>query len=210
MPKRPIDRDFFYKNFPSSALGGKKMSAKRKEGFEAIFDAWDANPAIGVLAWPAYMMATAWHETGAVMLPVRESFATTDASAFNRVSAYCKKKGIANYAARHPNGNSYYGRGYVQLTHGDNYKKMGKTLGLGNKLYDDPEKVLDEKVGAEILAIGLIKGLFRPAKGTLKTYFDGTTARWTQARNLVNGDVKKNGAMVGGYGKAFLTALRTK
>lgn len=110
------------------------------------------------------------------------------------MTAYCKKQGIANYAARHPNGNSYYGRGYVQLTHGGNYKKMGKRLGLGDALYDRPDDVMKPAVGGRILLVGMIEGLFRPAHGKLAGYFDGTAQRWFDARDLINGDKNKKPA----------------
>ena len=121
MPKK-IDRNHFAQNFPSGAVFGQSLTASRKPGFDAVFDCWDSVGDGRSLACPAYALATAWHETGGKMLPVREGFKATDADACAHVSDYCKKQGIANYAARHPNGHSYYGRGYVQLTHGDNYK----------------------------------------------------------------------------------------
>lgn len=203
-----VDRDFFYKNFPSGGLNGKTATANRKRGFNAIFDAWDADPKSDRLEWLAYLLATAWHETGAQMLPVREGFAKTDAGAVKAVTAYCKKEGIKNYAERAANGKSYYGRGYVQLTHAANYRSLGKELGVGDDLVDEPDKVLNEATGAKILKLGLTKGKFRPAAGKLKDYFDGASKKWSGARALVNGDGKKNGAMVGDYGKAFFKALK--
>ena len=113
MAEPTIDRDFFAKNFPSSALFGAKLTNSRKTGFDGIFDVWDSIELYESLEWLAYELATAWHETGGTMLPVREGFKKTDKEAFDHVTAYCKKKGITNYAARHTNGNSYYGRGYV-------------------------------------------------------------------------------------------------
>jgi hypothetical protein len=217
MPEAKVDRDFFGENFPSKKLGGKKLTATRQQGFDAIFDFWDTVESYDSMEWLAYELATAWHETGAQMLPVREGFKATDAEAYAAVTAYCKKKGISNYAARHSNGNSYYGRGYVQLTHADNYKKMGKQLGVGDTLYDKPDKVMDPATAASILVVGLMDGLFRPAAGTLFDYFNGTDQRWFDARALVNGDKnskpswaggKKIGTLVADYGQAFLGALK--
>ncbi len=36
--------------------------------------------------------------------------------------------------------NVYYGRGYCQITHEENYQTMSKTLGLGDELYINPDK----------------------------------------------------------------------
>lgn len=193
------------------------MNPPRKEGFDAVFDIWDAIENFDSLEWLAYELATAWHETGGRMQPVREGFATTDQQAYNRVTEYCKKKGISNYAKRHQNGNSYYGRGYVQLTHGFNYERMGQKLGLGKQLYDSPDDVLDPRVGARILIYGMMDGLFRPQAGRLVDYFNGPTQLWFDARDLINGDKNKTPAGLGGkkigtaiadYGKAFRTALQ--
>jgi Chitinase class I len=218
MPGPLIDRKFFAGNFPSASLFGKKLTPSRRQGFDAIFDVWDGIEEKEMLAGLAYALATAWHETGGTMLPVREGFKSTDELAYKHVTAYCKAQGIPNYAARHPNGNSYYGRGYVQLTHGDNYKKVGKQLGLGDAFYDKPDDVLKPEVGGKILIVGMIDGLYRPAHGKLADYFGGSTRRWFDARDLINGDKnkkpkwaggKKIGTLVADYGKGFFGALKS-
>ncbi len=217
MPQHRIDRDFFAQNFPSSALARKRLTNGRRPGFDAIFDCWERIGGGGNLAWPAYALATAWHETGGEMLPVREGFKTIDSEACDHVAAYCRRNGIANYAARHPNGHSYYGRGYVQLTHGDNYKKMGRRLGMGDALYDNPDEVMKPEIGALILLVGMIEGVFRPDRGKLADYFNMQGARWFEARELINGDKAKTpswangksiGELIAGYGKGFFGVLR--
>ncbi len=205
-----IDRKKFYENFPSAKLGKAKITEPRKVGFEAIFDAWDEIPHLDIREWLAYALATAWHETGKRMQPVREGFADTDAQAYACVAAYCQKKRTDNYARRHDNGMSYYGRGYVQLTHAANYVKMGQRLGLGKKLYDNPDLAMQPGTAAKILLIGMEEGCFRPKAGQLIDYFDGKKNDWKNARGLINGDIAKNGMTVGNYGKAFFTALDYK
>lgn len=217
MAEPTIDRDFFAKNFPSSALFGAKLTNSRKTGFDGIFDVWDSIELYDSLEWLAYELATAWHETGGTMLPVREGFKKTDKEAFDHVTAYCKKKGITNYAARHTNGNSYYGRGYVQLTHAVNYQKMGDRLGLGTTLYDTPDLVMEPKTAAMILIHGMMDGLFRPKYGSLIDYFNSVDQHWFDARDLINGDKKATpkwaggkqiGSLVADYGVGFVSALR--
>lgn len=219
MAEKTIDRAYFLAQYPTS-LG--KLTPSRKDGFEALFSAWDELPHLDFLDWLAYAMATAWHETGTTMQPVREGFAKTDAEAFDKVTTYCAKQGIENYAQRHANGQSYYGRGYVQLTHAYNYQRMGERLGVGKAFYDDPDKVMQAPVSAKILLIGLMEGSFRPKAGTLMDYFSGTERDWFNARDLINGDKKKvqawtlkqwpggkpTGQLIAGYGQAFRAALR--
>lgn len=219
MSEPQVDRAFFKEHFPSDKLFGKALNAARLQGFNTIFDVWDGVESFDSLEWLAYELATAWHETGTRMLPVRESFAPDDATAFAKVTAYCEGQGIYNYATRHQNGHSYYGRGYVQLTHAANYKKMGARLGRGDALYNDPDSVMDPKFAADILISGMMEGLFRPAKGSLLDYFNSQNQRWYDARDLINGDKRKKpnwaggksiGSLVAGYGRAFNSALKYK
>ena len=205
-----IDRKKFYEKFPGTKLGKAKLTASRKAGFEAIFDAWDEIKHYDILEWLAYALATAWHETGTRMQPIREGFKDTDDEACACVADYCKKKKVDNYARRHDNGMSYYGRGYVQLTHAANYLAMGRRLGLGEKLYDNPDLAMEPEHAAKILLIGMIEGCFRPKAGKLIDYFDGKKDDWKNARGLINGDIAKNGMIVGAYGKAFFAALGYK
>ena len=162
-----IDRAYFKAHFPKS-LG--KLTSTRLAGCEAMFDAWDALPHFDYLDWLAYAMATAWHETGATMAPVRESFAKTDADAVKNVTDYCKKAGIPNYAARNSDGNSYYGRGYVQLTHAANYKKLGQKLGMGDALYNSPDLVMEPETAAKIQPIFITVDPQRDTPAVIKTY----------------------------------------
>jgi len=212
-----VDRSYFQANFPSNKLHGKTLgTGSRLAGFNAIFDYWDSLETLDSMEWLAYALATAWHETGGRMVPVREGFATSDAQAYERVTEYCRRKNISNYAARHSNGQSYYGRGYVQLTHGINYKTMGQHLSVGSRFYDAPDDVMRPDTGAEILIDGMIFGLFRPNKGRLSDYFNGQHQRWHGARDLINGDKNKQpnwadgksiGTLVADYGRAFRGAL---
>lgn len=79
-----------------------------------------------------------------------------------------------------PDGESYRGRGLIQLTGRDNYLKIGHRIGLGDDLVDHPENANEPHIAAAILADFLKRdeGRIRNAlsKGDLKT-----------ARRLVNG-----------------------
>jgi hypothetical protein len=202
LPKLTIDRNWFYNALPGKF--GKKATAKQKGGFDAIFDTWDTVPYYDQLAWLAYILATAWHETGTRMQPVRESFAETDAQAYQRVTDYCLKRKKENYARRHPNGKSYYGRGYVQLTHAVNYQRAGKELGIGSQLYDDPDKVLDAAIGAKIIVEGTVEGWFTPY--SLGDFFTKSRSEWREARRIINRLDKADS--IAEHGKKFLPCLR--
>jgi hypothetical protein len=196
-----IDRPAFYAAARTHVA--KTLSKSQIEGFEEIFDVWDGVPHYDLLEWLAYILATAWHETGRRMQPVRESFAKSDAQAYQRVSKYCADNNKKNYAARHANGHSYYGRGYVQLTHGVNYIRAGKELGLGSALYDDPDRVLDVGMGARIIVEGMVEGWF--TKYDLTDFFSRGEQEWYNARQIINRFDKAS--TIAQYGKDFLACL---
>ncbi len=51
-----------------------------------------------------------------------------------------------------PDGESFCGRGFIQLTGRSNYERIGKKIGLGNGLVDDPGKANDPAIASKILA----------------------------------------------------------
>lgn len=188
----PVDRASFYVKCRSNF--NRDFTDAQKKGYEAIFNYWDPSP-LNDFRWLAYALATAHHETGGRIEPVREGFADTDEGSIRAVTSLFNKRRIKrNYAVPHPNGNSYFGRGLVQLTHGYNYDTFGKLLGID--LYNNPSLALDLNTSVVILFEGMVRGLYRPPH-RLSTYFNDTKTEWINARNIINGgldraaDIKK-------------------
>jgi len=150
----------------------------------------------------AYVLATAFHETGQQMQPVREGFCKTDAGS-RRAVARLFAKGIIsrNYARPDANGNSFYGRGYVQITHKTNYAKWN--------LQNDPELALHPDMALVVLFEGMRSGRFRKGKSLSMLPRVPTVEDFTVARGIVNGDVRRNGTMIAGYAMIFYNALQT-
>ena len=114
----------------------------------------------------AYILATAWHESK--FLPVRELRA---------------KWGTALYELQNRYWNTgYYGRGYVQLTWEENYRKFSQILGVD--LVKNPDLALNPKYAADILVIGMMKGLFTGRK--LSDYINKQGYDYVNARRVVN------------------------
>jgi len=183
-----------------------RLTSKQVTGFEAIIN--ECIRQEFTLAHTAYVLATAYHETGSRMEPVREGFAKTDAGARKAV-ANLFNKGIIrwDYAAEQSNGQSYYGRGLVQLTHLDNYAKTGHALGLDLVSY--PDNMLELSVSVSAMLWGMKTGAYR--KKSLEEalpYEEPTLKEWINARGIINGDVKKNGEMIAGYAQTFYSALK--
>lgn len=149
----------------------------------------------------AYVLATTFHETGERMTPVREGFAKTDAGAYRVVTAMFHKGIIRrNYALRDKAGNSFYGRGYVQITHKANYNKFG--IGA------DPDKALEVEVALTILFTGMSEGMFRKGKSLGMIPAVPALKDFRSARNIINGDVRRNGTMIAEYAVVFYNALQ--
>lgn len=115
----------------------------------------------------AYMLATAYHE--ARFLPIKERLAKPGTEIRRMQDRYW------------PSG--YYGRGLCQLTWKKNYEKFAALLSL--PLVEQPDLVLDVPVSAEILVVGMLRGLFSGKK--LGRYFSTNKPDWLGARKTVNG-----------------------
>lgn len=181
----------FFSTVRASLYGGK-LSQAQVNGITAILKHWED----GVDArWIAYSLATAYHETGRTMQPVRETFAKTDAEARLKLKARAYAKGDAE------TNEAYYGRGLVQLTWRTNYEDWSKELGLD--LVHNPDLALDLDNAARILVGGMQKGTF--TSRTLARYFNSMTDDPTNARRIINGTDRA--ADIAVYHSQFLDAL---
>lgn len=191
MKRMKVDRDKFFASVKKSLFGGT-LTQTQVNGMNAILDACEAE-GFDYKPYFAGPLATAYHETGRSMKPVREGFATTDAGARAAVAnLYARGKISRNYALPHKNGKSYYGRGLPQLTHGENYKEMGKLLNL--PLYDDPDLMLDIGVSAKALVAGMDVGMF--TSRSMRDYRSPDHEyAYAASRAIINGD--KNYKMKG-------------
>ena len=95
-----------------------------------------------------------------------------------------------------PDGERFRGRGFAQLTGRANYAAIGKELGLGTALLEEPRRALDPEIAAKILVAFL-----RPRERAIKeALLDGDLLR---IRRLVNGGSHGFGrfadALVRGY-----------
>lgn len=165
-----MDRQVFYAVLRRTdvPLFGTRLSEQQVRGIEGILDAFE-QVGDGRLTTLAYALATAYGETGARMVPVREGFAKTDAGARRAVAQLAAKRGpnsaVAKYAQpAGPYGHVYYGRGQVQLTWLDNYRDSSADAGLD--LVANPDAMLDPVISARVLIRGLIDGRWsRQRKG---------------------------------------------
>lgn len=181
-----------------SGVFGTSLSQQQVTGIEGILDAFLIT-GDGREKTLAYALATAYHETGRKMVPVREGFAKTDAGARRivRHRKYGKPAG--------PYGHVYYGRGQVQLTWLDNYHNSSKDAGVN--LVKFPEKALDPVISARLLHAGLIDGRWNGRSAGIAFYLPTNGSDdLKNARRTVN--ITDKWLEIAGYYRSFLKAIK--
>jgi hypothetical protein len=195
-----FDRTIFFDSVRGSLFGGA-LSQQQVDGMNAVLGQWEAQQtgvAMTDTRWLAYMLATTFHETAKTMWPIEE---------------YGKGSGRP-YGKKDPEtGQTYYGRGFVQLTWRDNYAKATKKLGLtGDRDIEwHADQALDLVIASRIMFQGMTEGWFRQKDGkpeTLGRYFNDTVDDPVNARGIINGDVSKMGKQVASYYDKFRAALK--
>ena len=204
-----MNKELFFSTIKSSLF--KRLSQSQVDGINGIFSAFDAvgdNDKDTL----SYALATAYHETGKRMVPVREGFATTDEGARKAVNKLARQRGPKSAVARYaqpagPYGHVYYGRGHVQLTWLENYKNSSADAGVD--LVKDPDKMLDPVISAKVLVKGLMDGRWSGKRKGLSYYEGGDdfldNKEAADARATVNGSDKAT--LIAGYHKQFYDAL---
>lgn len=204
-----INRTTFFAYVRRSPFGGK-LSSAQVAGIDAILDAWDRLRLMDH-RWLAYALATAFHETDATMQPIREAHGKSDAQSIARLDREWAKPGHGALSkVREPYWrDGWFGRGFVQLTHEENYRKAGDMVGVD--LVNNPGRAMEPRIAAEILLRGMQRGLFRRSKDgraeTFERYFPiNRPADPVGARAIINGGGDK-AKLIATYYKAFHDAL---
>ncbi|ASU34429.1 hypothetical protein [Mucilaginibacter xinganensis] len=130
----------------------------------------------------AYILATAYHE--ARLKPVREV-------GLGRGHPY----GVPDKETNQ----TYYGRGFCQITWKGNYQTFAKLLNID--LVHNPDLAMQPESAAEIIVIGMKNGLFTGKK--LSNYFTATINDPINARRIINGTDKAE--LISTYYKTILT-----
>jgi hypothetical protein len=200
-----FDRKIYFDSVRPSLFFGK-LNEGQINGQEAILNGWETYLDSEDTRWLAYMLATTYHETSQEMLPIEE---------------YGKGQGMEYGKPDPETGQTYYGRGFVQLTWRDNYARADMEGGWidSDSCEWHAENALDPFKAARIMWFGMSEGWFRSdsqGKQTLARYFNDGGEDPYGAREIINGDKSKvpswsNGVSIGnlikGYYEKFLKAL---
>ena len=193
----------FFDSIRDSLFNGK-LSSNQVNGINSILIAWNRYGNNDLCQF-AYVLATAYHETGKTIQPVREGFAKDTASAIAAVTRLFTKGVIRKNYSDLKNGKSYFGRGYVQLTWDYNYAAMGRLI--GQPLLENPDLALNPDISAQILVVGMMKGTFTGK--SLSQYINGSDGKqedYENARRIINGLDKAE--LIATYATKFEKALK--
>lgn len=213
-----MDKPAFYGAVRSSLFGGK-LAQSAVTTLDLILGLTDGH---GIpVTHTAYMMATAFHEVGPGLVPIRENLNYTKAetirstwkSRFRNVAAaepYVRQpRKLANFVYGGRNGNTgpddgwlYRGGGLPQTTFKDNYAKIRDMTGVD--VVGDPDKIVLPDVASAALVEAMRAGIYTGKK--LGDY--NLPAQYKEARAIINGDVETNGEKIAGYARLFEAALR--
>lgn len=158
-------------------LGGI-LAQGQVDGVGHLLDVWERDYAADDRRWLAYIFATVEHETARTFQPVEE---------------WGRGRGKAY-------GETYYGRGYCQLTWAVNYARFGKLLGVD--LVGHPELALGD-AAAPILFRGMVGGLYTGRR--LGDYIAGGRCDFVNARRVVNGH--DQASRIADLARGYLRAL---
>jgi len=215
-----MDRNLFYSSLRNSAdVFGSSLSQSEVDGCEAILDECLFRRVS--LEQAAYILATAYGETGGAMQPRRENM-NYSAKRIPQVFSASRRRGVPVYKlagdpvllantvyattlgnrAGTNDGWRFRGAGLGQITGRDNYKKWGDKLGLD--LVGNPELLMDLDVSVRALVMPMIEGWATGKR--LSDYIDDGVADYVSARRVWNGtfDAHKYAR----FAQSFEVALR--
>jgi hypothetical protein len=168
----------------------------KQQNIERLLSAIEADAAVTDVRWAAYMLATVKHECADRWQPVEE-YGKGAGRPYGDPVTIVSADGQSHV-------NTYYGRGYVQITWKDNYARLGKAIGVNDQLVIAPEKALDPSIAYRIMSEGMRRGLFTGRK--LGDYINDHQCDYPQARRIING--LDQAARIAAYSNTLEAMLR--
>jgi surface antigen/uncharacterized protein YraI len=154
------------------ALDGNQAS-----GMGTLLGFLEQDRDVSDLRWAAYMLATIKLECANTWQPIEE-WGMGQGQPYGNPVPVTGSDG-KTYV------NTYYGRGYPQLTGVDNYQKASNILNLGDQLVIHPERTLDPSTSYQIISSGMRNGWFTGVG--LGDFINGSQCDYVNARRIVNG-----------------------
>src|SRR5262249_43844381 len=127
-----FDHDKFFAAYRTKF--GPISAQSKVDGIESLLTELEGDADVNDLRWAAYMFATVKHECADTWQPIEE-YGKGAGRPYGQPVQVTGSDG-QTYT------NTYYGRGYVQLTWENNYQKMSEALDMGDTLVMHPEQVM--------------------------------------------------------------------
>jgi hypothetical protein len=165
-----MNRKKFYDTLRARGLN---LTTQNVEGMEKLLD-YAASRVISI-QWLAYIIATAWWESAQTMHPVKEAYWKSEA---------WRKANLRYYP--------WYGRGLVQTTWEDNYRRIAIAMGLPHDTFiKNPDFLLMFEYALPALFVGMLEGIYTGKD--VRDYIDDKDesdaedyAEYRNARRVVN------------------------
>ena len=187
-----------------------RFNQSQVDGMEAILDACERED-VNDLHWGAHILAHVRRETGGIMAPIKETVQArhknknpSDAEVIRRLDR-AFARGQLTWVSKPYWRKGMFGRDQIQITHEDNYRKMGRVLGVN--FVANPDAVMEPENSARIAVIGMSRGMFTGKK--LSDYSfpkDLRNPPRSHPRRIVNGQDGSD-AQVSRYHRQFYDAL---
>lgn len=164
-------------------LLGPVLTPSEVAGCNAILAACEGWP----LAYTAYALATAYHETAGTMQPIKErggdEYLRRNYDVTGRDPVRARKMGNVEPG----DGVRWCGRGYVMLTWHVNYLRAERET--GEKIMANPDLAMRPDIAAKIMRLGMSDGWFtgRKLANYLPSAGRATRAQYVKARAIING-----------------------
>ena len=202
------DYGAFYDFLRGNKMLGPKITPEEFAGCDTIIRACAAEK-WGV-AWVAYALATAYHETAHTMQPVKELGGDAYLTRMYDITGARPKKAKELGNLTPGDGVRFAGRGYPQLTGRRNYAVATaqlKARGWDVDLVTDPDKLLQPDIAAAVMVYGMREGWFtgRDIDDDLPDTGPAQASQFALSRDIINGRDKQE--LIAGYAMDFQQGL---
>ena len=172
------------------------LDASQASGIDALLGFLEQDTDVSDVRWAAYMLATTKWECADMWQPIEE-YGMGQGQPYGNPVTVTGSDG-KTYV------NTYYGRGYVQLTWEANYQNMSYDLNLGDQLLIHPEQALDPPIAYDIMSFGMRNGSFTGV--SLGDFINDSQSDYVDARQIVNG--LDHAGDIAGYATTLESLLR--
>jgi hypothetical protein len=183
-------------------------------GCEGIIEAFRTHAPHGTREQLAYILATAYHETGFTMEPVREAFGESDADTKRKLQASFDA-GKLEWVKSDYWSDGFYGRGLVQLTHKRNYDgplRQAVRDRFNVDILQHPDLLIERfDVSAFVLIEGMMRNMTLKGDFTadaLEDHVNEKKVDFINARRVVNPSDLPTFKTIAAQAEAFDLALK--